>query len=130
MITSDAKLHIDPYISIEVNAFPDKTEQVDIEIQGKVINEFLKRCLTITDNTTDYKNFDVIREFIRPGRANNEIEMEHDSEFFLMLFKHPCFYDGKEYRITINLSIHEEVFKSFDDHYRLVSKSAKYEFNR
>ena len=130
MIFSDAKLNIDPSIFIEVNAYPDRTEQVDIETQEKVLNEFFKRGLSITDNTTDYKTLEKIKKFEKPGRANNWIEMKHDSEFFLMLLQHPCFYEGKEYRIDINLSIHEEVFKSFDDHYRLISESARYEFNR
>jgi len=130
MIKSEAKLNIDPGIFLEVNRYPDRTQQVDIEIQEKVILEFLRRGLTITDNLTDYETREPINKFKKPGRRNNEIEITHDSEFFLMLFEHPCFFDGKEYRITFNLSIHEEVFKSFDDHYRLISESARYEFNR
>ena len=130
MITSDAKLNIDPGIFIEVNAYPDRTEQVDIEIQGKIIREFLGRGLTIQSNLTDYRSREPINKFKKTGRANNVIEMKHDSEFFLMLFEHPCFYDGDEYRISINFSINQDVFKSFDDHYRLISESARYEFNR
>ena len=130
MISSEAKLNIDPGIYFEVNAYPDRTEQVDIETQEKVLNEFLKRGLSIMDNSTDYKTFDAISKFTKPGRANNVIKIKHDSEFFLMLFEHPCFYDGDEYRISINLSINQDLFKSFDDHYRLVSESARYEFNR
>ena len=130
MISSNAKLNIDPGIFIEVNTYPDRTEQVDIKTQEKVLNEFLKRGLSITDNTTDYKTFEKIQKFKKPGRANNVIEMQHDSEFFLILLQHPCFFDGKEYRITINLSIHEETFRFFDDHYRLVLESARYEFDR
>ena len=129
MIFSNAKLNIDPSIFIEVNAHPNKTEQVDIETQRKVLNEFLKRGLSITDNTTDYKTFEKIKKFKISGRANNVIEMMHDSEFFLMLFEHPCFYDGQEYRITFNFSINQDLFKSFDDHYRMVSESARFEFN-
>ena len=130
MITSEAKLNIDPGIFLEVNAYPDRIHDVDIETQGKVLNEFLKRGLSITDNSTDYKNSKKIKKFERGiHHAQNRVEITHDSESFLMLFEHPCFYDGQEYRITINLSINQDVFQCFDDHSRMISESARFEFN-
>ena len=130
MISSEAKLNIDPGIFISIDSYPDRNRDVDIETQEKVLNEFFHRGLSLRDNLTDYKNSKKIKKFERGiHHAQNRVEITHDSESFLMLFEHPCFYDGQEYRIIFNLSINQDSFKCFDDHSRMISECARFEFN-